>query len=121
MFDNLPASIEHIRAGKLRPLAVTTAVRSEALPDTPTLADTVPDFEASAWFGIVGPKGMPREIVELLNRHVNEAMRDPALVARLKEMGGILIPGTPEDFGKLIADETAKWERVVRGANLSVE
>jgi tripartite-type tricarboxylate transporter receptor subunit TctC len=121
MFDNLPASIEHIRAGKLRALAVTTEKRSEALPDTPTVADTVKGYEASAWFGVSGPKGMPRPVVELLNRHVNEALKDPEIVAKLKQMGGILISGTPEDFGKVVQAETDKWEKVVRGAGLAVE
>ncbi len=121
MFDNLPASIEHIRAGKLRPLAVTTESRSEALPNVPTVADTVKGYEASAWFGVGAPKGTPRAIVELLNREINAAMKDPKLLAQLKQMGGILIAGTPEDFGKVIAAETAKWEKVVKAANLSME
>jgi len=121
MFDNLPASIEHIRAGKLRALAVTTDVRSEALPDVPTVSDTVKGYEASAWFGMSAPKGTPREIVELLNRHINEALKDPEVVAKLKQMGGILMPGTPEDFGKVVAAETAKWEKVVNAAKLTVD
>lgn len=121
MFDNLPASIEHIKAGKLRALAVTTDVRSEALPDVPTVGDTVKGYEASAWFGMSAPKGTPREIINLLNRHINEALKDPEVVAKLKQMGGILMPGTPEDFGKVVAAETAKWEKVVTAANLSIE
>jgi tripartite-type tricarboxylate transporter receptor subunit TctC len=121
MFDNLPASIEHIRAGKLRALAVTTEGRSEALPDTPTVADTVKGYEASAWFGVAAPKGTPPAVINLLNKHINEALQDPAILAKLKQMGGILIAGTPDDFGKVIAAETEKWEKVVRFANISVD
>jgi tripartite-type tricarboxylate transporter receptor subunit TctC len=120
-FDNLPASISHIRAGKLRALAVTTAVRSQELPDVPTVAETVPGYEASAFFGIGAPKGTPKEIVDLINKHVNEALKDPAMLKKLGDLGGIPIPGTPEDFGKVVADETAKWEKVVHAANLSIE
>jgi tripartite-type tricarboxylate transporter receptor subunit TctC len=121
LFDNLPSSIEHIKAGKLRALAVTTAVRSDALPDVPTVADTVPGYEASAWFGIGAPKNTPPEIIERLNKEVNAALADPKLKARLAELGGILIAGTPQDFGKVIADETAKWEKVVKFSGASVE
>jgi len=119
-FDNLPSSIGHIKAGKLRALAVTTARRSEELPDVPTVAETVPGFEASAFFGFGVPKGTPKEIVERLNAEVNLALKDPAILAKLKELGGTPIPGSAADFGKLVADETAKWEKVVRAANLSV-
>jgi len=119
-FDNLPSSINHIKAGKLRPLAVTTAKRSEELPDVPTVAETVPGFEASAFFGFGVPKGTPKEIVDLLNKEINLALKDPAMLAKLKELGGTPIPGTPAEFGKLVADETAKWEKVVNAANLSV-
>jgi tripartite-type tricarboxylate transporter receptor subunit TctC len=120
-FDNLPASIAHIKAGKLRALAVTTAVRSPELPDVPTVADTVPGYEASAFFGLGAPKDTPKEIIDLLNKHLNEAMKDPAIQKKLSDMGGMPIGGTPEQFGKVVADETAKWEKVVRAANLSVE
>jgi tripartite-type tricarboxylate transporter receptor subunit TctC len=119
-FDNLPSSIAHIKAGKLHALAVTTAQRSEELPDVPTVAETVPGFEASAFFGFGVPKGTPKEIVELLNKEVNLALRDPAILAKLKELGGTPIPGSAADFGKVVADETAKWEKVVNTANLSV-
>jgi len=119
-FDNLPSSIGHIKAGKLRALAVTTAQRSEELPDVPTVAETVPGFEASAFFGFGVPKGTPKEIVELLNKEVNLALRDPAILAKLKELGGTPIPGSATDFGKVVADETAKWEKVVNAANLAV-
>jgi tripartite-type tricarboxylate transporter receptor subunit TctC len=119
-FDNLPSSINHIKAGKLRALAVTTAKRSEELPDVPTVAETVPGFEASAFFGFGVPKGTPKEIVDLLNKEINLALKDPGILAKLKELGGTPIPGSPADFGKLVADETAKWEKVVRTADLSV-
>jgi tripartite-type tricarboxylate transporter receptor subunit TctC len=119
-FDNLPSSIGHIKAGKLRALAVTTAQRSEELPDVPTVAETVPGYEASAFFGFGVPRGTPKEIIELLNKEVNLALKDPTMIAKLKELGGTPIPGTPEDFGKLVAGETAKWEKVVRAADLSV-
>ena len=119
-FDNLPSSIGHIKAGKLRALAVTTAQRSDELPDVPTVAETVPGYEASAFFGFGVPSGTPKEIVEVLNKEINLALKDPGMIAKLKELGGTPIPGTPEDFGKLVADETAKWEKVVRAADLSV-
>jgi tripartite-type tricarboxylate transporter receptor subunit TctC len=121
MFDNLPPSMQHIKAGSLRPLAVTTAQRSPELPDVPTVAETVPGYEASAFFGLSAPKGTPKEIVNLINREVNLALKDPDILAKLKNLGGIPIPGTPEDFGKIVASETDKWEKVVRAANLSVE
>jgi tripartite-type tricarboxylate transporter receptor subunit TctC len=120
-FDNLPASIGHIRAGKLRPLAVTTSVRSPELPDVPTVGDTVPGYEASAFFGIGAPKDTPKEVIDLVNKHVNEALKDPAILKKLSDLGGLPLPGTPEDFGKVIASETDKWAKVVHAANLSVE
>jgi tripartite-type tricarboxylate transporter receptor subunit TctC len=119
-FDNLPSSINHIKAGKLRALAVTTAKRSEELPDVPTVAETVPGFEASAFFGFGVPKGTPKEIVDVLNKEINLALKDPGILAKLKELGGTPIPGSPADFGKVVADETAKWEKVVRAADLSI-
>jgi tripartite-type tricarboxylate transporter receptor subunit TctC len=121
MFDNLPPSMQHIKAGSLRPLAVTTAQRSPELPDVPTVGDTVPGYEASAFFGLSAPKGTPPEIISLINREVNLALKDPEILAKLKNLGGIPIPGTPEDFGKIVASETDKWEKVVRAADLSVE
>ena len=121
MFDNMPSSIEFIRAGKLRALAVTTAVRSEALPDVPVLADTVPGYEASAWFGVGVPKGTPTAIIEKLNREVNLALADPKIKAKLTELGGVLMPGTPADFGKTIAEETDKWAKVVNAAGVKIE
>jgi tripartite-type tricarboxylate transporter receptor subunit TctC len=119
-FDNLPSSIGHIKAGKLRALAVTTAKRTEELPDVPTVAETVPGYEASAFFGLGVPHGTPKEIVDLLNKEINLALKDPAMIAKLKELGGTPIPGSAADFGKLVADETAKWEKVVHAANLSI-
>jgi tripartite-type tricarboxylate transporter receptor subunit TctC len=119
-FDNLPSSIGHIKAGKLRALAVTTLKRSDELPDVPTVAETVPGYEASAFFGFGVPHGTPKDIVDLLNKEINLALKDPAVLAKLKDLGGTPIPGSAADFGRLVADETAKWEKVVRAANLSV-
>jgi len=121
MFDNLHSSIEHIRAGKLRALAVTTATRSRALPDAPTVADFVPGYEASAFFGIGGPKNMPPEIIDKLNREINAAFADPRMQARFAGLGGMLLPGSPADFGKLVAAETEKWGKVIRAANIKAE
>ena len=121
MFDNMPSSIGYIRAGKLRALAVTTAERSKELPDVPTVAETVPGYEASAFFGMAVPAGTPRDIVERLNRAVNDALADPEVQAKLAQLGGTLIPGTPEDFGKLLADETDKWAKVVKATGVTAE
>ncbi len=121
MFDNMPSSIGHIRAGRLRALAVTTAVREKTLPDVPTIAETVPGYEASAWFGMAVPKGTPRPIIDKLNKTVNEALADPGVQAKLAELGGTLIPGTPEDFGKIIAAETDKWAKVVKATGATAE
>jgi len=120
-FDNLPSSIGHIKAGKLRALAVTTATRSPELPDVPTVAETVPGYEASAFFGLVAPKGTPQEAIDVINKQVNAALKDPGMLAKMKELGGIPIPGSPADFGKLLADETDKWGKVVHAANLSID
>jgi tripartite-type tricarboxylate transporter receptor subunit TctC len=120
-FDNMPSSIEHIRAGKLRPLAVTTTARSDALPDTPVLADTVPGYEASAWFGAGAPKGTPSEIIETLNKALNAGLADPKMQARLADLGGMLMAGSPADFGKIIAEETEKWAKVVKFSGAKAE
>lgn len=120
-FDNLPSSIQHIKAGKLRALAVSTAQRSGELPDVPTIAETIPGFEASAFFGFGVPHGTPKEIVDLLNKEINLALKDPGMLAKLKDLGGIPMPGSAADFGKVLAAETAKWEKVVTAAKLSVE
>lgn len=114
MFDNLPTSLEFIRAGKLRPLAVTTATRSAVLPDLPTVADFVPGYEASAWYGIVAPKGTPGEIVDKLNQAINAMLTDTAAKARFIDLGASLLPGSAADFGNLIADETKKWGDQIR-------
>jgi tripartite-type tricarboxylate transporter receptor subunit TctC len=120
-FEPMPGTIEHIRAGKLRPLAVTTAMRSEALPNIPTVADFVPGYEASAFFGIGAPKNTPTEIVEKLNKEINAALADPTIKARLAELGGTVLAGSPDNFGKLIAEETEKWAKVIRAANIKPE
>ena len=120
-FDNLPSSISHIRAGKLRALAVTTAKRSPELPDVPTVAETIPGYEAVAFFGFGVPHGTPKEIVDLLNKEINLALKDAGMLAKLKDLGGIADPGTPAHYGKFLAKETAKWETVVHAANLSIE
>jgi tripartite-type tricarboxylate transporter receptor subunit TctC len=121
MFDNLPSSIGHIQAGRLRALAVTTAERSKALPDVPTVAETVPGYEASAWFGMAVPKGTPQAVIDKLNHEINAALADPAAQAKLGEIGGMLIPGTPEDFGKIVATETEKWSKVVKATGATAE
>ena len=112
--DPLPSSIEFIRTGKLRALAVTTATRSDALPGIPTIADTVPGYEASAWYGFGAPKATPVEIIEKLNREINAVLAEPRNKARFAELGGTVIAGSPADFSKLMADETEKWARVVK-------
>jgi tripartite-type tricarboxylate transporter receptor subunit TctC len=114
MFDNLPSSIEHIRAGELRALGVTSAKRAEALPDVPAIGETVPGYEVSVWNGISVPKGTPPEIVATLNRAVNAALADPRLQARFAELGGAPMPMTPAEFGDLVARETEKWAKVVK-------
>jgi tripartite-type tricarboxylate transporter receptor subunit TctC len=121
IFDNLPSSIGHIQGGRLRALAVTTAVRAKLLPDVPTIAETVPGYEASAWFGMAVPKGTPRPIIDKLNKAVNEALADPSMQAKLADLGGANIPGTPEDFGKIIAEETDKWAKVVKATGATAE
>jgi tripartite-type tricarboxylate transporter receptor subunit TctC len=121
LFDNLPSSIGHIKGGRLLALAVTTAKRSAVLPDVPTVAETVPGFEASVFYGLAVPKGTPRPIIDKLNNAINAALADPAMQAKLSELGGAPISGTPEDFGKIIADETAKWAKVVTATGATAE
>lgn len=121
MFDNLPTCAEHVKSGKLRGLAVTSAARSEVLPDLPTVADFLPGYEASAWYGIGAPKGTPPDIVDRLNKAVNEILADPKVKAKFSEYGAILLPGSPADFGKLLADETEKWGKVVKFAGAKVD
>jgi tripartite-type tricarboxylate transporter receptor subunit TctC len=114
IFSSLPAAIEYIKNDKLRALAVTTATRFEGMPDIPTVGDTVPNYEASQWYGVVAPKNTPAEVVDKLNGEINAALADPKMKARLADLGGTLLPGSPAVFGKLIADETEKWAKVVR-------
>jgi tripartite-type tricarboxylate transporter receptor subunit TctC len=114
-------TIEHIRSGTLRALAVTTATRSEALPDIPTVANSLPGYESSAWFGIGAPRSTPADIVNKLNGEINTALVDPKMQARLADSGGKVIAGSPADFGKLIADETVKWRKVVEFAGIKSE
>ena len=121
LFDNLPSSIGYIKGGRLRALAVTSTERDPALPDTPTVGDTVPGYEATAWFGVGMPRGTPREIVDKVNAEVNRALADPKMRERLAELGGKPIAGTPEDFARVIAAETAKWEKVVISSGAKVE
>jgi tripartite-type tricarboxylate transporter receptor subunit TctC len=120
-FDNLASSIEHIRAGKLRALAVTTAMRSDALADIPTIAEFVPGYEASAFFGIGAPKGTPVDVVDKLNKEINAALGNATIKARIADLGGMVLAGSPADFGKIIADDTEKWGRVIRAANIQPE
>jgi tripartite-type tricarboxylate transporter receptor subunit TctC len=121
IFDNMPSIIQHIRAGSLRALAVTTAARSPQLPDVPTVAETVPGYEASALFGMGAPKKTPPEIVEKLNREINAVLAEPEMKKRLAELGGEPLAGTPEAFGAAIAAETEKWEKVVKFSGAKVE
>jgi tripartite-type tricarboxylate transporter receptor subunit TctC len=121
MFDNMPSSIELIRAGKLRPIAVTQAMRAEELPDIPSVSEFLPGYEASSWFGVGAPKNTPAEIVDKLNKEINAALADPKMKARLADLGGEVLPGSAADFGKLIADETEKWAKVIRFAGIKPE
>jgi len=116
-----PTLVEYVRTGKLRALAVTTMTRSEALPDIPTMAEFVPGYEASAWFGVGAPKKTPAEFVDKLNREINAALVDPKIRAALSDMGGTVLPGSPAEFGKLIADETEKWAKVVKFSGAKAE
>jgi tripartite-type tricarboxylate transporter receptor subunit TctC len=118
MFEPLPASIENIKAGRLRALAVTTAARSEALPDLPTVAEFVPGYEASTWYGVGVPKNTPVEIIDKLNREINAALSEPRMKAQIADLGGTPLPGSPAEFAKFIADETEKWAKVIRTANI---
>ena len=121
IFDNLPSSVGHIKSGKLRALGVTSQEREPSLPGVPTVGETVPGYEATAWFGIGMPKGTPREFIDKVNAEVNRALADPRFQARMAELGGKPIAGTPEDFGRVIAAETAKWEKVVNASGAKVE
>jgi tripartite-type tricarboxylate transporter receptor subunit TctC len=120
-FDPISGPVGYIRAGKLRALAVTTATRSDALPDIPTVGEFVPGYEATQWFGIVAPNKTPAEIIDKLNKEINAGLADPTLKARLADLGGTPLSGSPADFGKLIADEIEKWGKVIRVANIKAE
>jgi tripartite-type tricarboxylate transporter receptor subunit TctC len=117
-FDTMPSSIEYIRAGKVRALGVSTLTRSEALPDVPTISEFVPGYESSGYFGFGVPKNAPAEIVDRLNKEINAGLADPGLKSRLADLGGMTLAGTPADFGMLIAEETDKWAKVIRAANI---
>src|SRR6516162_653652 len=120
-FDPMANSIAYIKAGKVRALAITSATRSEALPDVPTVSEFVPGYEASFWFGVGAPKATPADIVDKLNKEVNAALDDPKMKARLADLGGTVLLGSPADFGKHIAEETEKWAKVIRAANIKPE
>jgi tripartite-type tricarboxylate transporter receptor subunit TctC len=121
MFDLLSASIGFIRDGKLRPLAVTSLKRSEALPDLPTVADLLPGYEATSFEGLAAPKGTPQDVVDRLNNEVNAALADATFRARMVDLGGQTIPGSPSDFGKLVAHDTEKWAKVIKFADIKPE
>jgi tripartite-type tricarboxylate transporter receptor subunit TctC len=121
VFPTIVESIEYIRASRLRALAVTTATRSDALPDIPTVGEFLPGYEASGWFGIGAPKSTSSEVVDQLNKQINEGLADPKMKARLADLGGTVLPGSPADFGKHIAEETEKWAKVIRSANIKPE
>jgi tripartite-type tricarboxylate transporter receptor subunit TctC len=118
MFPSTVTPMPYINAGRLRALAVTTAMRLDVLPDTPTMGESLPGYEASTWFGVGAPKATPAEIIETLNIEINAALADPSVNARLAQLGGTVLAGSPADFAKLIADETDKWGRVIRAANI---
>jgi tripartite-type tricarboxylate transporter receptor subunit TctC len=121
MFPVMGDAIEYIRAGKLRPLAVTTKTRSETLPDIPTVADFLPGFEASYWAGVAAPKNTPVEIVETLNKEINRALADPTIKRHLGDLGASVFSGSPADFGRLIADDTERWTKVIKLTNIKVD
>ena len=120
-FDNLPASIEHIRAGRLRALAVSTAARAEQLPNVPALGEFLPGFEASAWVGVAVPRNTPAEVIERLNREINAGLADPKIKARLTDLGGAVFAVSPAEFARHVTDETEKWGKVIRAANIKPE
>jgi len=121
MFASMPGSVEYVKAGKLRALAVTTVTRSNELPDIPTVGDFVPGYEVSQWYGVGAPKGTPAEIIDKLNKEINTGLADPKIKARLEDLGGIPMPMMPDEFGKMIAEDTEKWAKVIRAANIKPE
>jgi tripartite-type tricarboxylate transporter receptor subunit TctC len=120
-FDPMPSSIGYVKAGQLRPLAVTTATRSEALPELPTVGDFVPGYEASTWYGVGAPKTTPAEIIERLNKEINAGLADPKLKARLADLGGMMLTGSAAEFGSFIVEETEKWAKVVKFSGAKAE
>jgi tripartite-type tricarboxylate transporter receptor subunit TctC len=121
MFDNMPSCLPHVKAGKLRALAVTTEQRSAAIPDVPALGESVKGYEASAWFGMGAPAKTPKDVIAVLNKGINEGLADAKLKARLDDLGGAPMGGTPEDFGKIVVSETAKWKKVVEFSGASID
>src|SRR5262245_24031583 len=121
MFADTPSSIEHVRSGKLRALAVTTAERSEILPGVPTVGEFLPGFQASNWFGVAAPRNSPPEIIDKLNKEINVALAEPDIKARLADLGAAPLAGSPADFGRFIAAEAEKWSKVIRAANIKVD
>jgi len=121
MFADAPSSIEHVKAGKLRALAVTTAERSEFLPEMPTVSEFLPGFEASNWFGVAAPRNTPPEIIDKLNKEINITLAEPGIKARLADLGAAPLVGSPADFGRFVATEAEKWSKVIRAANIKVD
>jgi tripartite-type tricarboxylate transporter receptor subunit TctC len=121
IFASAPSSIALIRSGKLRALAVTTATRSAALPDIPTVGEFVPGYEVNVWFGMGAPKGTPAEVIDKLNKEINAGLADPKIKTRLEDLGGTPMPMMPDEFGKMIAEDTEKWAKVIRAANIKPE
>jgi tripartite-type tricarboxylate transporter receptor subunit TctC len=121
MFATMASSIEYVRAGKLRALAITTAARSDARPDIPPLADFVPGYESSDWYGVGAPKGTPSEVIDMLSKEINAALTNPVMRARFTDQGGTVFPTSPAEFGKFIAGDTEKWGKVIRAANIKVQ
>src|SRR5262249_9773155 len=121
MFADAPSSIEHVKAGKLRALAVTTAERSEFLPEMPTVSEFLPGFEASNWFGVAAPRNTPPEIIDKLNKEINITLAEPGIRARLADLGAAPLVGSPADFGRFVATEAEKWSKVIRAANIKVD
>jgi len=121
LFASLPSAIEFIKAGKLRAIAMTSAKRSDALPELPTIGEYVQGYEMSAWFGVGVPKGTPVDVIDKINKEINAGLADPKMKERFTDLGGIAIGGSPADFGTLIADATAKWAKVIRAANIKAD
>jgi len=121
LFPSFPSSIEYIRTGKLRGLAVTSAMRSDAMPELPTVGEFVPGYEISSWYGLGAPKGTPTEVIDKLNKEINEILADPKAKARIADLGGTALVGSPADFGKYIAEETEKWGKVIQSLNIKAD